>query len=299
MEYGRTALVGWRRQFALALVAGCLLAGSTEVSAFEWSDNAVGWRYGTKFREPYNTHDITKNILSFTHADGWKYGGNFLNVDLLLSDKHDPKDCDSDGCHGKAKEVYVLYRGTLSVNKISGADWKLGPVRDWGLTFGLDWNTKNDAGYNSRKRMFVLGPTMHIDVPGFLDVSVLALWESNAPCSDYPGGSCESRYHYRTHPALSMSWGIPLGSSGFNIQGYLNWIASKGRDEFGGQTAPETHFDGALMYDLGDALGGPKAKYKIGLGYEYWRNKFGNPYRGPAGNGAFAKTPMVRAEFHF
>jgi len=281
----------------LAIVA---IGGASSVaSAFEWSDNAIGWRYGTKFREPFVEPNITKNILSFTHADGWKYGGNFLNVDLLLSDKNDPKDCDNGGCSGHAKEVYVVYRGTLSLNKISGKDYKFGPARDWGLTFGLDWNTKNDAGYNSRKRMFVLGPTVSLDVPGFLDVSVLALWESNAPCSDFPGGGCESRYRYNTHPALSLSWGIPLGSTGFNVQGYLNWIASKGKDEFGGKTAPETHFDGALMYDIGDALGGPKAKCKIGVGYEYWRNKFGNPYHGPAGHGAFAKTPMVRAEFHF
>jgi hypothetical protein len=49
--------------------------------------------YGTKFGEPFVTQDITKNILSLTHADGWKYGGNFLNIDVLFSDKNDPEDC--------------------------------------------------------------------------------------------------------------------------------------------------------------------------------------------------------------
>ena len=52
---------------------------------------------------------------------------------------------------------------------LGGRDFKAGPIRGWGLTAGFDWNTKNDAGYNSRKRMWVLGPTVSFDVPGFLN----------------------------------------------------------------------------------------------------------------------------------
>jgi hypothetical protein len=29
--------------------------------------------------------------------------------------------------------------------------------------------------------MVVLGPTLEMDVPGFLNISLLQLWESNAP----------------------------------------------------------------------------------------------------------------------
>jgi hypothetical protein len=76
-------------------------------------------------------------------------------------------------------------------------------------------------------------------------------------------------------------------------------IAKKGTNEFGGPTATETHFDGAIMYDVGAAVGGPKQTFKLGFEYEYWKNKFGNPASGPAGPGAFAKTPMIRAEYHF
>ena len=65
----------------------------------------------------------------------------------------------------------------------------------------------------------------------------------------------EEFQRYKTHPALSLSWGIPLGVSGFSFSGYMDFIAAKGRDEFGNQTAAETHFDGALMYDIGAAFG--------------------------------------------
>ena len=53
------------------------------------------------------------------------------------------------------------------------------------------------------------------------------------------------------------------------------------------------------MLDVGSVSGGAPNKFKLGLEYQYWRNKFGNPYKGPAGSGAFAKTPMIRAEYHF
>jgi nucleoside-specific outer membrane channel protein Tsx len=267
--------------------------------AFDWSDTSIGWRYGTDFREPFVSEDIKKNIFSLTHADGWQYGGNFLNVDFLLSDHNDPKDCTDRICTGSARELYIVYRGTLSASKLTGSDYTYGPIRDWGGTFGFDFNRKDDAGYNSRKRMLVLGPKVMLDVPGFFDIGVFALWESNAPCSTFPGGTSTPRYWYDTHLELDLTWGIPLADSGLMFHGYMDFIAAKGLNEFGVPTVPEQHFDGALVYDIGPALGGPKAKYKIGVGYEWWRNKFGNDYHGPAGSGAFAKTPMIRAEFHF
>jgi hypothetical protein len=54
-----------------------------------------------------------------------------------------------------------------------------------------------------------------------------------------------------------------------------------------------------VMYDVSPLLGAGKNTLKAGLEYQYWRNKFGNPYKGAAGQGAFAKTPMVRVEYHF
>jgi hypothetical protein len=47
------------------------------------------------------------------------------------------------------------------------------------------------------------------------------------------------------------------------------------------------------------ALAGAKGKFKVGIEYQYWKNKFGNDSGGAAGVGAFAKTTMLRAEYHF
>jgi hypothetical protein len=130
-------------------------------------------------------------------------------------------------------------------------------------------------------------------VPGFLSVSVLVLNESNAPVG-HP-----SRYTYKTHAMLTGAWGIPIGDSPFSFEGFMNVIAPKGDDEFGGKTKTEINFDGQVMLDVGRVVGGPKGTFKAGVEYQYWKNKFGNDSSGPAGSGAFAKTPMVRVEYHF
>lgn len=283
MKFKRTALV--------ALLA----ASSCAVHAADWSDTSLSYRYGTKFAEPFNTEDISKHIVNFSSASGYKYGKNFLSVDLLLSSVEDPSSAGStDGAH----EAYAVYRHTLDLGKVTGANMAFGPVRGVGATAGFDFNSKTDAGYNSKKRMLVAGPTLMFDVPGFLDVSLLALWESNAPYNSFSNTST-ARYSYDVHPMLSAAWGIPfnVGGVALSFEGFANYIASKGKNEFGGATAPETNVDMQIMYDLSPAIGAAKNTLKVGLEYQYWRNKFGNPARNIPG--ATAKTPMVRVEYHF
>lgn len=276
-------------------IAGGALAACATAHAADWSDTSIGWRYGTKFAEPFNTEDISKNILNLTHVSGYKYGTNFFNVDLLVSDSKDPAGA---GSTNGAHEVYIVYRHTLDLEKVAGRPFKYGFVRGLGLTAGFDANAKTDAGYNSKKRMLVLGPTVMFDVPGFLNASLLALFESNAPYNTFTQTSTP-RYTYDTHPALGLVWGIPIGSLPLSFEGYANFIASKGKDEFGGDTAAETNIDMQLMFDASGMLGAAKNTFKVGLEYQYWKNKFGNNHNGPAGKGAFAKTPMVRVEYHF
>ena len=189
-----------------------------------------------------------------------------------------------------AQEAYIVYRNTLDMGKVFNKNLSFGPVRGLGVTAGFDWNTKNDPGYASKKRMLVLGPTLMMDVPGFLSISLLLIQESNQPVG------ITSRYTYDLHPMLSAAWGIPIASTGFAFEGYMNYIAAKGTNEFGGGTAPELNIDAQVMYDLGTPLGMGKNTLRAGLEYQYWRNKFGNPANV---RGSLAKTPMVRVEYHF
>lgn len=274
-----------------------LAASGLSAQAATWSDTSIGYRYGSDYAEPFNPNAISKNIINLNHVSGYKYGSNFFNADLLVSDDKDPS---SAGSSNGAQEVYVVYRHTLDLEKVSGTAFKYGVVRGAGLTAGFDFNTKTDAGYNSKKRLLVVGPTLMLDVPGFLNVSLLALWESNAPYSTFSGVSTP-RYSYDVHPMLGLAWGIPfnVGTLPLSFEGFANFIAAKGKNEFGGDTAAETNIDMQVMYDLGSVIGAGKNTVKLGLEYQYWKNKFGNDSGGPAGKGAYARTPMIRLEYHF
>ncbi|WP_020653580.1 hypothetical protein [Massilia niastensis] len=274
---------------ALALAAGA-------AQALDWSDTAVSWRYGTRFAEPFNPEHIKKNIYALTHASGYKYGSNYLNLDVLKSNSTDPKSLtDNSG----AEEAYLLYRHTLDLGALRGKEIRFGKVKGVGLTAGVDFNWKDDVGYNSRKRMFVLGPTLMWDVPGFLNTSILLVRESNAPSGAFPPiSNVGRRYKFENHPMLNVSWGIPV-AEGWSFEGYLNFIAEKGLDEVGVPTGPETNLDMQLMYDIGARFGHPKNRFRIGVEYQFWNNKFGNTRVGTGGQGPRASTPMVRAEYHF
>lgn len=282
---------------ALRGTAFTALAAAGSAHAFDFSDTSISVRYGTHFAEPYvnnadgSRRNISKTIVGLTHVDGYKYGSNFFNLDALLSDRKDP----GGGIEGTsgAQEFYLVYRHTLDIGKIVGRELKLGPVRGVGLTAGFDLNSKND-GYASKKRMLVVGPTVMFDVPGFLNLSALVFDESNSP-NGLPG-----RYHYKTHAAVEADFGIPIGNLPVAFKGYALYIAAKGMNEFGGPTVPETHIDVALTWDIGTYMTMTKNSLQVGVEYEYWKNKFGNPTTTPgAGPGATARTPMVRVEYHF
>ena len=278
--------------------AAALAVAAIAAPAFsaDWSDTSMGFRTGTKYAEPFNANAIEKNILNLNHVSGYKYGSNFFNVDLLLSDKKDPAGA---GSTNGASEVYIVYRHTLEYGKLTGKPVKFGPIKDIGAVLGFDANAKTDAGYNSKKRMLVAGGTMMMDVPGFLNIGLVALWESNAPYNTFSKTSTP-RYTYDTHPMLTAAWAIPLPVGlPLSFEGFANVIAAKGKNEFGAETAVETNIDMQIMYDLSGLVGAGKNSFKLGFEYQYWKNKFGNNASGPAGKGAFATTPMIRAEYHF
>jgi nucleoside-specific outer membrane channel protein Tsx len=278
------------------VACAAILLGAGAAQAADWSDTAISWRHGDAFREPFNPSNIRKDIFALTHSSGYKYGSNYFNVDLLQSDHNDPASLTQ---RSGAQEAYIVYRHTLDIGKVMGQELAYGYVKGVGATIGFDWNTKNDVGYNSRKRLLVFGPTLMWDVPGYLNTGIFLFRESNAPSGAFPPISqVTGRYSYDTHPALSVNWGIPV-AEGWSFEGYLNYIAAKGQDETGNGTGAETHLDMQLMYDVGRHFSQPKNRFRVGLEYELWNNKFGNTEHTTGNRGQRATTPMVRAEYHF
>ncbi|HJW73606.1 MAG TPA: hypothetical protein VJ486_12325 [Geothrix sp.] len=262
------------------------------VVAADWSDTFLGYRTSSQFREPGIDGTVHKDILQLSHVSGWAYGSNFLNVDMLLSDKNDPTASGNSG----ANEVYVVYRGSLSLGKLSGKDLGFGPLRDISVTAGFDINAKDNA-FASKKRFLVFGPTFHLAVPkGFLDVSLFACHEQNY------NGIVGKAVDFKTTWEFSTAWGIPfqMGPVGAEFKGYANYVGAKGKDGFGVETKPETLANLSLMVDI-SPLFGTKKKVYVGPGFEYWNNKFGGPNNdGPApATNRTVTAPMLQVQIHF
>lgn len=266
--------------------AACLLL-SAAASAADWSDTSISYRYGEKFREPANPDDVAKDIVALTHVSGFKYGSNFFNVDILVSDKNDP----AAGGGGGAQEVYVVYANQLHLSKMTGKKFAMGPVSDFAWTTGFDFNSKNDA-FAPRVRKLMFGPTVKFGGSlGWADLSLLYYKEKNHNGIVGVGVDFDSTWR------LSTAWGLNFNAGPVPLQfnGFMNYTGAKGTDGFGAKTKAETWLNAFLMVDVGQLAMSKKGTLLAGVGYEYIKNKFGSP----AATGAKVSAPMLKVEYHF
>jgi hypothetical protein len=275
---------------AATLLAPCLI-NRADAADSSFSDNYVGYRYGTKFKEPAtaNGDDIQKNIVSFTHFNADASGSHFFTADLLFSTSDDPE---KDTTRG-AREIYAIYRRDFSLSKMMGRDFsKLKLIRDIALHLGGDMNAKDNT-FDPRKRLLVMGPALQFALPaGYFNLAFdySKEWNHN--------GIVNKDVSF--NPAFEMEavWGIPfqLGNASWQFNGFFNYVAPKGRDGFGVETKSEILTRPELLLNVGE-LFGKKNRFELGMGYEYWRNKFGNDHTQVVGS--LAKTAMLIAKVHF
>ncbi|MDF0604865.1 hypothetical protein HZU77_004245 [Neisseriaceae bacterium TC5R-5] len=275
---------------ARLLLACCpLILLPVPAQAIEWMDNAVYYRYGARFTEPGNPKRIAKNIVGFTHLSGYQYGSHFFNLEALYSNAADPAYQSSAG----AREIYAVYRHQLPWGKLSGQPISNSWLRDLALTFGVDANTKNSR-VKPQKRLVVIGPTLKLDVPGVWDISLFYYRESNHNALP---GTQQAHVNFDPSWQLASNWSVPftLGNIPVKYSGIASYTAAKGKNYFAKDTAGETVFRSALLIDVGAMAGWSKQVFYAGIGYEYWRNKFGNQ---PA-LGTQTSTSSINMEWHF
>lgn len=109
---------------------------------------------------------------------------------------------------------------------------------------------------------------------------------------------------------FGAAYGGPIRDIGLTIGGDISYdddafhgrvrkfvVGPKGTDGFGNDTVYEILLESALMFDVGTLIGAPDA-LQIGLGYQWWRNKYGNDPEITT-FGTEASVPQFVAEFHF
>jgi hypothetical protein len=278
-----------RKTLLGAAFASVALIG--QAHAFTFSDTLISTEWGPSYKEPGIVGPVQKNIISFTHADGYKYGTNFFNIDALKSDGHDPAAGDSSG---GAMEIYALYRHTLS-----GKAFAIGPLGDIGLEFGFDVNTKNTT-FAPNKRLLVIGPQFQFDLPGkgFLSISLVAAEEWGHTSLNF-SPAIRHDIEFDTYVIMENAWAFPFTLIGvdWNFKGFMNVNSPKGKDYFGGDTKVEVLFHPKLMADVGKLIGIDRHIIDGGIGWQYWYNKFGNDHEKTSG--AIESTPFLELSYRF
>ena len=272
---------------ALALICSIL---SSPAWSFDWNNNEIAYWYGPQFKEPGvdNGGDIAKSILSLKHVDGYSLGQNFINIDILKSNSDDPASNSSEG----AVEIYVVDRQDVSLNKLTDTTaFSFGPIRDLDLDAGVDINTKNTS-FDSEKRMPVAGLAAFLDVPGFWKVALL--WEKEFNHNGITGKDVT----FNSVARLETAWEVPfkICDAHFTFEGYGNYNGPKGIDGFGDKTKDEVLLHAQVMLDVGSWFDHPHL-LKIGGGYQYWLNKFGDD--SAITQGSIETAPFVRIESDF
>lgn len=255
-----------------------------------FSDTQVSYRYVFPSAEPgVSVRDasgqavgraIPKNVLNVFHTDGWAYGTNLFSVDVLQSGSQDPAG-DKFGVDPRrgATEVYGLYRGTLSLNKMLDTRTFAvdGLVKDVALSYGADLNTKNTR-FGPEKRLGVFGLSFAADVPvGFLNIRVHASKEWNR--NGFGVGDFRS-VEYKWAPEFEVAYSFPLTFTGLplSLAGFNNIILPKGLygtlNQF--QTKTEWLSRTNIVLDVGKLVYGQPNKVDVFVGFQYWLNKFGN-----------------------
>lgn len=266
-------------------------------SFFLFSDTQVSYRYQFPAAEPgvsirradgsFVTRDIPKSIYNISHADAWAYGTNFFTLDILTSGSQDPAGTANPVFQTfgyGATEAYGLYRGTLSLNALTGTKAFAVPgiIKDISLAYGFDANSKNTL-FGPKKRDVVGGLNFAFDVPaGFLNASVHAYKEWNRNGFNFQPNRDTS---FDTVPEFEIVYSFPLTFTGLplSIAGFNNIVLPKGRgvqDVTVFASNPKTGVEFLsrtnLVLDVGKLIYDQPNRVDVFIGFQYWLNKFGN-----------------------
>lgn len=291
MKWFKCIKPGCMNRHFLFMAAALLMMAQSALAA-QWSDQSLGYRFGTQFREPGIDGNVQKNIVSYTSVNGYAHGSDFANLDILFSNDKDP----AHGGDMGATELYFVYNHEFGYGKIvNGKPFDYGILKDISLKVGTDLSAKN-TDFAANKDAIYAGPTLNLSVPtptpGFVDISVMAYkeWGHN--------GIVAKQVSFDPTYMLSAAWGIPFNavSVPFKFKGFANFVGAKGKDGFGADTKPELLVNSFLMADIGVPMGGKANFAWLGVGLEYWNNKFGNANTSKTNEPTIC--PMISLELH-
>ncbi len=251
MSYQRCLTDSLVRYLMLPMLVFCVI----QAQAADWSDTEIQWLHGSEFREPFNTHNVTKNIITLQHVSGYEWGRHFFFVDALQSNGRD----------GHATEGYAEGYTSVSLSRLMGVPVSNSLIRDINLTAGINYGYKSYDDYGVNPRVLLAGVTIDFNLPAFsfFNVDVLAYIDRGR--FDGRDNGC----HAETYQ-ITPAWKLPftIGTARFSFEGFTDFIGQHGQCERQILAQPQLRWDVGHYFKLKDTL-------HIGMEYQYWHNKFG------------------------
>ncbi len=291
---------------AALAAAGFGVAGLSpaQASSIEFQDFYLSYRYLPDNEAPGYPGSTPENAINLSYANAWTYGSNFFSLDFEQFNLGDASHTIAPQSNLGSSEFYGVFRTTLSGDKIFHTNaFAIGPFSDIGFQLGGDYDVQNDS-FASYKRLLVAGPEFDVALPkGFWSISpqISHEWDTNGFA--YPEGPRDS---FAPTFEIETAWLYPFNVGPLPLQftGFANLIGPKGK----GYTEPpgysgdfyhktEILFHPKLMLDAGSLIGYTPGKLMVGVGYEFWMNKFGS-YK-PYVEGTQQSSVFFEVGYHF
>lgn len=216
---------------------------------WQWSTTELQYLHGDGYREPGNPRSISSSVITFSHADGWSYGHNFLFMDTLFSESGQPGQISVYG------EAYTY----LSLAKLLDKNLAWAWFKDIDAEFGVNAGENFDSR-NSGLRVVLYGFSVNLNLPGFQLFSI-----------DFLRHDVLEPQAQATSWQITPVWCLPFEVFGsrWSLQGFTDFIGAKGNSAVATVLSQPQ-----LRLDVGDLWGHGRQLY-LGIEYQYWHNKYG------------------------
>ncbi|MBD8526850.1 outer membrane protein OmpK [Pseudomarimonas arenosa] len=237
-----------------------LLCSQTASAGPIWSTSEIHLQHGSLDTPSFaGGGDADTTIVTLQNASGWEKIELFVFLDIIDDNRSDGFN-DSD-LYGE------LYVGG-GFGKLSGKDLSFGPFKDIGWVFGI--NHADDA----KVWKYLPGLRLYWNAPGFafLNTDITAYIDDSRGVGR--GGAPKESDSFM----VDFAWAYPfsVGEQKFSIEGHMEYIDGR-RNEFGGEVASWILAQPQFRWDIGHALGWGESHLFLGIEYQYWRNKLGDP----------------------